>query len=112
MSSTTIEMLPVRTIMRSSGTLDDVVKFPPNSDEGDVTVIEGAGMVSLPNPTDAVTGGETPWPESRPSFVPLLQAAAVAMTSMAVATNKIFFNWRLLGFNDAIYLMFGNISNV
>jgi hypothetical protein len=77
--------------MRSSGTLDDEVRSPPNSDEADVTVIEGTGALSQ-FWIDVVTGGETSWPELRPSFVPVLQAAAVTMASMAAATNKIFFN--------------------
>jgi len=76
--------------------LDDVVNAPPNSDEGAPTVIEGAGMVSLPNTTDFVTGGRTFWPVLLPSFVLLLQAAVVTMASMAAATNNIFFNWHLL----------------
>jgi hypothetical protein len=92
MSFTTIEILPVRTIMRSSGTVDNVVNGA-YSDEADPTAIEGAGTVSLPGTTDAVTGGEMTCPVLLSSFVLLLlQAAAVAMTSTAAATINIFFN--------------------
>jgi hypothetical protein len=57
MLPTTIDILPVRTIMRVSGTFDDMVD-PPDADGADVTVIDGAGMEPLPKLADVVIGGE------------------------------------------------------
>jgi hypothetical protein len=81
--------------MRSSGTVDDVVNGA-YSDEADPTAIEGEGTAFLSVSTDVVTGGEMTCTVLLPPFVLVLQAAAVAMTSMATATINIFFNWHLL----------------